>query len=452
MKRLFIERISNRPKLLLILKNSGWLLFDKLNRAVLGLLIGAWVARYLGPTQYGEFTLVLTYITMFQVISNLGLDGIVVREIARHANKHEENINKKNRQILVNGEIGKILGTTFALRMVTGLLCWCISVLGMLIFSTSDDAKLTAIIGGTLIFQAADTIDLWFQSQSQSKRTVVAKMVGYMCSYGLRALLIVFEASMIWFAAATLVESIISAAALIVMYRRFPCASEWWIDIRNYGTRLLTESWPYAAGGVSIIIYMRIDQVLLNYFSTKDQLGLYTGALPFAGTWHSVAMIIFVSTLPWISNKIPGTVEYMRAQSTILKVFIFFGVFFSISVYYFSDTMILLFLGEPYKDAGTSLKILALSNIPVFFGYAYNLHIVASKKSKYAIYRTIAGSFSVTVSGILLIPKLGIIGASISTLIGYFVADIFFPILFDWAFYKSLIIGKYEKQAKWQYT
>ena len=33
--------------------NSSWLLFDKLARALLGLLIGAWVARYLGPAQFG---------------------------------------------------------------------------------------------------------------------------------------------------------------------------------------------------------------------------------------------------------------------------------------------------------------------------------------------------------------------------------------------------------------
>jgi PST family polysaccharide transporter len=59
-------------------------MLDRMMRLALGLLIGAWVARYLGPAQYGELVYVLAYIAIFQAIANLGLDDIVVRKIGNN--------------------------------------------------------------------------------------------------------------------------------------------------------------------------------------------------------------------------------------------------------------------------------------------------------------------------------------------------------------------------------
>ncbi len=76
-------RLNGRPALLAIIHNSSWLLFDRLVRLLLGLFVGVWVARYLGPAQFGELAYVLAYISLFQAIVSLGLDGIVVRDIAQ---------------------------------------------------------------------------------------------------------------------------------------------------------------------------------------------------------------------------------------------------------------------------------------------------------------------------------------------------------------------------------
>ena len=52
-----------------IINNAGWLLFDKFARLVFGLLVGVWVARYLGPATYGDLAYVITMISFFQVIA-----------------------------------------------------------------------------------------------------------------------------------------------------------------------------------------------------------------------------------------------------------------------------------------------------------------------------------------------------------------------------------------------
>ena len=169
------NRLKGRHNLLVFLNNSSWLVFEKIVRLVLGLVVSAFVARYLGPSQFGELSYVLAYIAFFQTVSNLGLDGIVVREIAQNRT-----------------ETHTILGTVFTIRLGAGILCWIVSIIGMIWLQGIQDRSviITAIIGGNLVFQAADTVDLWFQSQSQSRRTVLVKLSAYLISNGIKISLI----------------------------------------------------------------------------------------------------------------------------------------------------------------------------------------------------------------------------------------------------------------------
>jgi hypothetical protein len=105
------ERLAKRVSLHAIVENSGWLIFDKLLRMAMGLLVSAWVARYLGPESFGELAYVLAQIAFFQVIGTLGADGIVVRDIARNRD-----------------DAPTLLGTLLAMRMVVGVLCWVTAV------------------------------------------------------------------------------------------------------------------------------------------------------------------------------------------------------------------------------------------------------------------------------------------------------------------------------------
>ena len=132
-----------------ILSNSFWLLLEKLNRAVLGLLVGAWLARYLGPSEYGQLAYALAYIAFFQAIVNLGTDGIIVRDLVKEPNSRHE-----------------ILGTTLRLRLITGIFFWIISILAIQILKgwSYSSVWFYAVFGSIVFFQAFDTIDLWFQN------------------------------------------------------------------------------------------------------------------------------------------------------------------------------------------------------------------------------------------------------------------------------------------------
>jgi len=375
----------------------------------MGLLVGAWVARYLGPSQYGELAYVMAFVAFFQTICHLGLDGIAIRDMARE---------KKSSPA--------ILGTVLRLRLTTGLICWFAAVAGMAMFRPGDihTLILTSIIAGSLIFQAADTIDLWFQSQTQSKRTVFSKTVSYIIASGLKVWLIVAKAPLILFALVSLIELALSAIALMIAYLQFPAPFRWAWDVR-WAKKLLHESWPYIVSGLAIIVYMRIDQIMLREMIGLRELGFFTAALPLSSTWYFIPMMISQSIGPAIAlKKKTDPIGYEKSITQLFSLMWWTMLPLSAGIALFSQPIVALLYGPAYRASGTVLAIHVFANIPVALGVSQSIWIVNEGKNRIALYKTVIGAISNVLMNLLLIPKFGAIGAASATVLGQFISAV----------------------------
>lgn len=74
-------KVEGRAYLQNVVSNTGWQFADNILRMGVGLIIGIWVARYLGPAQYGLLSYVLAFGALFLPLTSLGLEEIVVRNI-----------------------------------------------------------------------------------------------------------------------------------------------------------------------------------------------------------------------------------------------------------------------------------------------------------------------------------------------------------------------------------
>ncbi|HBK62443.1 MAG TPA: flippase, partial [Cyanobacteria bacterium UBA11166] len=107
-----ITRIHNlSPKLRQIIKNISWLFADRILRMGIGVIVVAWIARYLGLQQFGSFNYAMAFVALFYTFARLGLDRIVVRDIINNPSDKEE-----------------ILGTAFALKLIGGLIAWFLTI------------------------------------------------------------------------------------------------------------------------------------------------------------------------------------------------------------------------------------------------------------------------------------------------------------------------------------
>lgn len=420
------DKIVGRQNLHAVIANSGWLLFDKFVRLLLGVVVSAWVARYLGPTQFGQLAYILAYVAFFQAIATLGADGIIVRDIAR---KPED--------------AAKILGTAIVFRGLTGVFCWVIAILGIAIFSNGDSKQIimTAIVGGILVFQAVDTIDLWFQSQSQSRRTVVAKLVAYFLSNSIKVILIISKAPLVAFAIVMLIDAITAAIGLCIAYQYFP-TQERWHSIRQQGIQLIRESWPFMLSGLSVMIYMRIDQIMLKNMLGDKDLGIYAAALPLSTVWYFIPMTLYTSLAPYITRKKQESeAVYMQTLSRIFRLFAGLGILITIPIMFLSEFLVSFLYGEGYTQSAEILRIHVIANIFVSLGVAQGLWIINEGKSKITMYRTIIGAVLCIIGNAIFIPVFGVIASAFITVISQFFSTVLLNAFFAPKIMKMQIMG-----------
>lgn len=396
------NKLSESHDLLLMLNNSGWLLFDKLVRMVSGLLVSALVARYLGPYQYGQLAYVLAFLAFFQAVSGLGMDGIIVRDIAKNVN-----------------ESSVILGTALLLRLVTGLLCWSLSVVLMALMSGWGDQSvyITATAGAVLVFQGADTVDLWFQSQSQSRRTVLVKLSAYVVSNGVKIILILTHAPILAFAAVIALDALVVACGLIYAYQFFSCNKSWAVS-SALAKRLLKESWPFILSGISTMIYMRVDQLMIKQMLGEKALGIYAAVLPLSMIWCFIPMTLSVSLAPLVARKKrEGDRAYWAVLNEIFRYFSILGWLVCIPISIFAPFIVNLLFGSEFSCGGKVLSIVIFCNLFINIGVAQSLWILNEKKSILSLYKTISGALVCVIANIYFIPWLGLVGAAISAVL-----------------------------------
>ena len=383
------------------LSNLTWLFTDKLVRLVVGVIVGAWVARYLGPQEYGLLSYALIFCSFFATVSTLGLDGIIIRELSTSSSKSNE-----------------ILGTSFYLRLFSGLVLVCVSIfIILMVESNATLIAITAILALGIIFQSADVIDLWFQSKSQSKKTILPKGTSYLIVAALKILIIFKGFTLIYFAVISLLEIILSSALILLSYKKSAKKINW-IFNKNIALSLLRESWPYVLSSISILVYMRIDQVMIRAQAGDLELGIYSAAVQLSSVFNSIPMILMVAVGPIIAKLSANNVQASKKLLSTLFVFIWWSMLpLGILFFVFSESIINIVYGAAYEGAAKVLGVHIFTNIPIGLGVVQSLWIINNRKSSLALYKTIIGAVINIGLNFYLIPLYGALGAAVATLV-----------------------------------
>lgn len=406
-----ITKIQNRfnSNLRRIIANIFWLMADNVLRMGVGLIVGVWVARYLGPQQFGLLNYSVALIGLFSVIAKLGLDNIVIRDLVRNIASEQE-----------------ILGTTFSLKLAGGVISFLLAI-GTLFFIRTDDPQslwIAGIIALGLIFQIFDVIDFWFQSQLQSKYIVYAKNGAYILANAVKILLIQAKAPLIFFAVITLGEVAFSAIGLVIVYRLAGYLFKTWKFNFPLARDLLKESWPNILASFSIAIYMRVDQLMLGSMVGDKAVGIYSVGVRLAEIWYFVPIAISSSLNPAIiQSKQDGEENYYRRIQKVLNLLVVLGYAVGIGTVFFAKPAITLLYGSEYIDASSTLAIYVWTGVFVSLGLIRGYWITIEGMLRFGFITTLLGASMNVLLNFFLIPRYGGTGAAIATVTSYAYSD-----------------------------
>jgi len=409
------RRIANRPNLVKILDNIGWLFFDKILRMGVGLIVGVWVARYLGPEQFGLFNFASAFVGMFGVIAGLGLQGVVVRDLVREPSSKEE-----------------ILGSAAALQLVGGFIAYGLILITIFWLRPDDTLAKTivAILGSMMLFKASEVAVYWFESQVLSKFTVWVQNGTFLIFAFVKVLLILKGAPLVGFAWVTMVEGVaVALMMLIVLGMRGPRTCQ----LRMKVTRvkmLFADSWPLLLSGMAVMIYMRIDQVMLGQMVSDESVGIYSAAVRISEMWYFIPMTIVASVFPSIIEaKVRSEAQYYQRLQRLYDIMVLLSVTIALPMTFLSTPLVVQLFGNAYIESGTILAILIWASVFVFLGVASGKWFLTENRQILSFQRAALGMFVNVILNLLLIPKFGALGAAIATVVSYAMAAFFSDLL-----------------------
>jgi polysaccharide transporter, PST family len=405
-----ISLVNNlSPNLRKVLSNMSWLLAERVLRVGVGFFIVAWMARYLGTANFGLLNYASAFLVIFNTIASLGLNQIVIRDFVNEPDKRYE-----------------IAGTSFVLRLI-GAVCGFILAAVTIFYLRPDDItsrNTVVIIAAAMLTLEFQCIDDWFHSQVKSKYIIWATNTAFAVMVIVKIALIQANASVIAFAWAILIESAIGAILSIVVYQATRQKIQKWRFDWSRAQNLMRIGWPLIFSELAIMVYVKIDQVMLGQMSGDNEVGVYSAAVRIAESWLFLLATIVTSVKPSIieAKKLGEDVYYQKIKQTCSLLS---GIVYVVAIpmIFLSTPIVVLVFGKEYVSSGIILAVYFWSSLFTASALIKDIWIAVEEHTTYALITSISGAGANILLNLYLIPKYGALGSAIATVISYVLTD-----------------------------
>jgi len=398
-------RLEGRKELHEVINNTGWMMGDQIIRQGVGLIIGIWLARYLGPQLYGEFSFAFAVVTICSPLATLALSVVALRRMVKEPTQKDE-----------------IIGSAFLLMIIGGAFAFIVAMTSVFIARPNDQLAhwLVGILSAGYIFQTFSVIEIWFSSQVQWKYVVFGKTSAFLIISLIKAYLIYLGAPLIAFAWVGLAEIVCDAIGLTVVYRlKVGSMLKWtfnWCTARIF----LRDCWPILSVTILNMVHLRIDQVMLGNMVGSGELGKYSVAVRITESWFFIPLIICSSSLPsFLKSEKNYPIVFNAHMQRLYNIMVFVAYSFALPIAFFSKEIIHLLFSDSYLGAGPLLAVLIWTGVFGSLAAARNTLIFSKNWNKINLLSMSMGCLLNVILNILLITKYGAMGAVISTLISY---------------------------------
>ena len=388
--------------------NTSWMISEKILRMIVTLLVGIYVVRYLGPERLGILSFSMSFVALFQAPAKLGLNGIIVRDAVQAPDARDE-----------------LLGTAFFLRLAGGAILLGLVYLGIHV-SDSDGLTrlLVMIIAFGFIFQSFEVIDFYFQARVWGKLSSIAGMGAMLLSSALKLVFIWCEVSLGWFAILIGVENAARAVVLFWFYHTKELSIHRWRFSLRRARKLLGDSWPLIFSALAIMIYMRIDQVMIKMMLNNTAVGQYSAAVKLSEAFYFLPVVMGKSVFPAILGaRERGAKFYHDRLYSFYGIMTWMGLLVALPTSFLSGWVVHLLYGPAYAPAASVLSIHIWAAVFVFMGVASGKYLLAENLQKFTFVLRVSGCICNVTLNFILIPKYEIFGAAVATVLSQCVAS-----------------------------
>jgi len=393
-----------------IFKNTFWLTVAEVIQGGIGFLISIWMARYFGPTIYGQWAFALSFVALFAVFADFGFNTLTIRELARDKSKSAQYID----DILV---MKLILGI-----ITLGLIAFFIQFLG----KEPEVIKLVYFLG---IYTVLNTFASFFQSifraNEKMEYETLCRIIQGISLLGLVAFFILNKGSILTISYAYIGAALIGIAISLIFVWRYFSKFFLKVDLKTC-KEILKEAWFFGLNAILVSIYYNIGIVILAFFKTDIEVGWYNAANK---------LILFLFIIPSLFSSVffpltsrlykNSTISLKNVSGKFFKLMLIISIPLALLITFLAPKIILIFYGYQYKPSIPVLRILIWGTMFAFIGIPLENLFYSINKQYIVTLEVGLGAILNIVLNIILIPLCGYIGVSIAATLTWIFEFIF---------------------------
>ncbi len=407
-----------------IINNIGWLIFDKIFILLLQFFVGVKIANYYGATLFGQYSYAISLVAF----SNIFFELINSRVLKKYYTKENFNI--------------LVFNTNFFKNSIA-IILFFIPIIYKFFYKIDDTlfCLLLLLCLDNVLMTATSGIENFFEYKLEAKRIVISNNIVKIISYFLQYICMILNKGIIFIAIVRCIGSLIRVIILKYQYN-----SSYLGKLENKSVKLdiklivkiIDESKYLWFSFVSFLIYTQTDRLMINHYLGVEEVGVYTIGMQLS---NILAILIgpiqnslFPKFLELYRNDYQKYYNFYKLTNTIITQFYLIITLISIIVVKYTFKYV---YSSQYDGAILIYSILAFSVFIKANGSLQTSHMTIKNITKKSFYKTLVSLILNIILNILLIPKYGINGAAIATLITQFIA----------LFLIDFFIKEYQEQA-----
>lgn len=361
-----------------------------------------YMARYLGSYYFGVISFALAFTGIFGIIVDMGLNTLTVREVS------------KNKQLSE-----KYLNNFLSIKIILAILTFITIIVSINLLGYNE--KIIFVVYLFALYVIISNIYSMFYSIFQSHEKMEYQSLGQIINSSLMLIGVIlgiyygfniFEFAYLYL----IISCIILLYVIIICIKKFfkpkfNFELEFWI-------RSLKESWPLGIMALFIIIYFKIDSIMLSYIVGENAVGLYNAAYRLVEVSTIMPTIFITAIFPIMAtlfkeNKINFHQLYIKSS----KYMFYISLPMAFSVTLLANPIISLIFGIQYEGSVIALQILIWASAVMYVTIIQGTTIISANKQLFSLKVTLIAAIINIILNIILIPQYSYIGASIATVI-----------------------------------
>lgn len=378
--------------------NAGWIFLERIIRVIVGFILFAIISRVLGTKDFGILSYSQTLVTMFLCIAGLGFDNILINRFAKSKSISEDEI---------------LLATAIISRIIISSLLIIILLIAFSLFAYPLKNSLIILISSVgLIFQSQNTYFSYYQAKSKYLFITKCSIVALVISSAFKIYLLLIKASVYWYAISYTIDFAISFILIMI----FSQISQIKVKFINFDSKVLAElliqSWPIIISSILVVMYTRLDQIMIMNMLGEEAVGVFNVAIRISEFYIFIPTALATSFYPMIAQNddakaIRFYFDIVFVSSALIAIVVIIASYFMIPVLF----------GTEYIKSFNILCVVIFSTVFAMLGAACTNVMIIRNLTYMRLVRAAIGLSINYMLNIYLIPRHGIIGAAYASLV-----------------------------------